>query len=257
MTLAWFVHGNMPGPKAAVQCAEPAPALDSTGWASDVSMETTGPAQKGQTIALLGATGNTGKHVLQLALARGHKVKALVRDPAKLNKLDVAGVRTAGAQLETVQGSATDVEAVRKLVQNADVVVSCIGGTSRGDTIMTTTATNLLEVMGPSGARLVMMTSLGCGGTSPTVKFGLGCLFGFGQVTAIDEADRMIREGAKFPYVLVRPPRIDKALEGTGKYNATVEFPWLCPIACGITEQDVAMCPGSEPVRQGRRWRPA
>ncbi len=37
-------------------------------------------------IALFGATGNTGLQLAEQALARGHHVTALVRDPAKLSK---------------------------------------------------------------------------------------------------------------------------------------------------------------------------
>lgn len=241
--VAWLVgQENVTGWKAATQCAEPASQIGST-----QSKENVGPTKQKQTIALLGATGHTGKHVLQQALARGHRVKALVRDPAKLKKQEGLVVAADQDQLEIVQGNATDEEAIRRLIQNADVVVSCLGGTSRTDTIQITTATNLLQVMGPSrggpsasSPRLVMMTSLGCAGTSPTVKFGLSCLIGFKHMNAMDEADRMIREGATFGYVIVRPPRIDTVPKGTGKYNATTAYPWLCPIACGIAYQDVA-----------------
>lgn len=187
-----------------------------------------------KTIALLGATGNIGKYVLQRALARGHQVRALTRNPTKLKQQD---------RLEIVQGSVPDVEVIRRLVQNVDVVVSCLGFSSRTDKIMSTTAAKLLQVMGEqkSPARLVMLTSLGCAGTSPEVKFGLSVLFGFESVNAMDEADRLIREDAKFPYVLVRPPRVDMETTGTGKYSATTAYPSSSPIAESIPVQDLAV----------------
>ena len=84
-------------------------------------------------IALLGATGGTGRHVLLLALARGHQVAALARDPSRLPKLPVHDP----TQLRVVQGDCLQLESVQQLVRNTDVVISCVGARSRGDTIMT------------------------------------------------------------------------------------------------------------------------
>lgn len=77
-------------------------------------------------LAILGATGKTGRHLVALALAAGHSVRALVRDPAKLE--------LAHEQLEPVQGDATDEAAVRRVVEGCDAVVSALGPTpSRAD----------------------------------------------------------------------------------------------------------------------------
>ena len=45
-------------------------------------------ASNGKTIALFGATGNTGKHFLKAALDQGYTVKALVRNPDKVPVVD-------------------------------------------------------------------------------------------------------------------------------------------------------------------------
>lgn len=69
-------------------------------------------------IAVLGASGRTGRFVLDRALARGMQVKALARSPSRL--AEYAG------RLEVLQGDATDREALRRLVSGVDAVVSTL-----------------------------------------------------------------------------------------------------------------------------------
>ncbi|MGB3407937.1 MAG: NAD(P)-binding oxidoreductase [Jannaschia sp.] len=73
------------------------------------------------TIAVFGATGQTGRHVLSHALWRGHGVRALVRDPGKL--------RIEGDRLTVITGDFDDVEALRATVRGATHVICCAGGT--------------------------------------------------------------------------------------------------------------------------------
>ena len=57
-------------------------------------------------LAILGATGKTGGHALESALAAGHHVRVLVRTPAKLT--------TKHERLDVVQGDATKLAEVKK-----------------------------------------------------------------------------------------------------------------------------------------------
>lgn len=184
-------------------------------------------------IGILGATGATGREVMSLALERGYQVRALARDASKLD---------AAPQVEVIQGDANSAEAISQLVSGADVVVSCIGN-SNNDTTMSNLVINLLPALSSKSGtqkRLVMMTSIGCGGTSPVVKFCLSCMFGFKGVGDMDEADSMVRENVKNPFVIVRPPRLDK-VPGKGSYLATDEHPQGCPIVYGMAYADVAL----------------
>ncbi len=69
-------------------------------------------------IALFGATGRTGRLVLDRLLARGDRVRALARDPAAL---------APRAGLAAFGGDARDARAVRELVEGADAIVCCLG----------------------------------------------------------------------------------------------------------------------------------
>jgi NAD(P)-dependent dehydrogenase (short-subunit alcohol dehydrogenase family) len=68
---------------------------------------------------VLGATGGTGKHFVSQALGDGHKVRALVRTPAKLTSIT--------ENLDVRQGSITDPIDTDALVAGVDFVVSMLG----------------------------------------------------------------------------------------------------------------------------------
>lgn len=112
-------------------------------------------------IALLGATGLTGRHVLELALREGHEVTVLVRDPAALR---------AQPRLRVVVGDATDSDAVRRTLVGADAVLSCLGVGGRGDgrpsTFVSSATGVIADAMRHTGVRrVVVMSNVGASGS--------------------------------------------------------------------------------------------
>jgi nucleoside-diphosphate-sugar epimerase len=71
-----------------------------------------------KTIFITGGTGLVGSHVVEEALARGHRVRVLVRASSDTKLLDRWGV-------EKVEGDLADPVALRKGVQGADWVFNC------------------------------------------------------------------------------------------------------------------------------------
>src|SRR6202011_3761963 len=71
-------------------------------------------------LAVLGASGRTGRLVVEQALAAGHTVTALVRSPEKLT--------IGNANLRVVTGDATEPSAVSSALEGADAVISTLGG---------------------------------------------------------------------------------------------------------------------------------
>lgn len=112
------------------------------------------------TLLVLGGSGRTGVHVLQHAVDRGHRVRALVRDPDALD---------APPGVELVRGTPTDVDAVRRAAEGTEAVVSTLNNSRASDNpwarptspprLMTDAARATLQVMGELGIRRFVATS--------------------------------------------------------------------------------------------------
>ena len=106
-------------------------------------------------LAILGATGRTGRCIAKQALGLGHDVKVLVRNADKLEDLRSA--------VEVCAGDATNAADVDRLVAGCDAVIVAIGHDSRSSGDMQTVATcNVLSAMKQHGvARLISLTGAG------------------------------------------------------------------------------------------------
>src|SRR5258707_1700542 len=71
------------------------------------------------TIAIFGASGQTGQELTEQALKQGYAVQALVRNPAKLS--------TQNPNLKVIQGDLTDPAEVEETVSGTEAVLSVIG----------------------------------------------------------------------------------------------------------------------------------
>lgn len=119
---------------------------------------------------ILGATGPTGRHVVDFALNAGDTVTVLVRQPAAMVDLaDKVKVRV---------GDATSRTDLAQAMASQDVVVSALGRSTsmRADGLFTRAAAALLDAAKESGvSRLVWLSSFGVGATfksaSPLQKF--------------------------------------------------------------------------------------
>ncbi len=101
-------------------------------------------------LAVFGATGGLGRAVVRAALAGGHTVRAMVRDPAKL---DVAGV-------EVVVGDLSDSAAMASTVAGVDAVISCVGVVRGGDpAVFGTGMEALVQAMDADGVRRLVAIS--------------------------------------------------------------------------------------------------
>jgi hypothetical protein len=97
-------------------------------------------------LAVIGATGRTGRLVVETALARGHRLRVLVRDPARLSS-EVAN------RVRVVTGDAGDPHAARQLLVGTEALVSALGPTAKEPDLHTRTARMLVSIMNESGPR--------------------------------------------------------------------------------------------------------
>ncbi|MFJ6774604.1 NAD(P)-dependent oxidoreductase [Kitasatospora sp. NPDC091257] len=107
-------------------------------------------------IAVVGATGRTGRLVVDLALAAGHTVTAVARDPARLP------AHTHGSAL-TARADVGEPGSLHGPLNGQDAVVATLGSTGRGaTTVFSDGARELTAAVRDGGLRhLVTMSSAG------------------------------------------------------------------------------------------------
>jgi putative NADH-flavin reductase len=103
-------------------------------------------------LTIVAATGGTGRHLLQQAVAAGHDVTAVVRSPEKL-AMDVPAA--------TVDLATPDATALTTAVSGADAVVSGLGPRSNAEAGVASSGTRaLVDAMHETGVpRLVVVSS--------------------------------------------------------------------------------------------------
>src|SRR5689334_1139954 len=98
-------------------------------------------------IFVLGATGRTGRHIVDLGLARGHHLTAFVRSPGKITRRDGA--------LTVVAGDPLRADQMARALAGHDAVLSAIGPTSRDtfrpSTLLTECAASAVAAMTTAG----------------------------------------------------------------------------------------------------------
>ncbi|RQX01798.1 NAD(P)-dependent oxidoreductase [Micromonospora inaquosa] len=104
-------------------------------------------------IAVVGANGRTGRLVVEQALARGHGVTALARQPQQSSRRD--------QRLTTVEVDVLDRGRVVDALSEVDAVISTLGiGTSREATVTYSQGTgNLLHAMGLHGTKRIVVVA--------------------------------------------------------------------------------------------------
>lgn len=142
-------------------------------------------------IAVFGATGLTGGLVVERALAAGHRVTALVRNPDAVSRRH--------ERFTVIGGSPTAPLDVAACVRGADVVIHCLGvggkGTGKATTLISDSVKATLAAMQQHGvARIVCMSNVGTGGSGPwLVNRVLVPLFFRWLRPIVDDKERMER----------------------------------------------------------------
>src|SRR5712692_10018016 len=99
-------------------------------------------------LVVLGATGGTGRLVVERALAAGHTVTALVRSPEKLTLRN--------PNFRVIVGQATDSSVLSRAFDGADAVISALGG--NGSVISESTRA-IVEAAPKAGVRRIVVLS--------------------------------------------------------------------------------------------------
>jgi putative NADH-flavin reductase len=171
-------------------------------------------------LAILGATGGIGGHLLTWALDTGHPVHALARSPEAL---------PARAGLTVTRGDALDEGAVAEVIAGADAVLSALGPRgAKAPGLLAGAASNIISAMQKTGARrLICVSAAGAYITGDPdmnrlVKLILPRVFAkpFADVRRMEDLIR----ASDLDWTLVRASRLVNA-PGTGQYRVSPDYP--------------------------------
>jgi putative NADH-flavin reductase len=168
-------------------------------------------------VVVFGASGRTGKPLVEQALAAGHEVTAFVRDRAKL--------ALQHPKLTIVQGDSSNAAQVESAVAGADAVLSVLGPVKDSPKDMLQTAgRNIIAAMKRHGVRrLVLLTGAGVRDAQDQPKL-IDHIFGFllrltsGDVLKDSEAGVNVVRSSDVDWTIVRGPRLMDS-ERRGRYK--------------------------------------
>jgi putative NADH-flavin reductase len=187
-------------------------------------------------LLVIGATGGTGRCVVEHALRAGHEVTAFARTPQK--------VTIQHERLRVAQGDVLQADAVLRAMQGQQAVICALGpsaGTAPG-TIISDGSRNIIQAMKQERVRRLVFESgimVGEGrGLSAINRFLLAIFRNLNRALYEDKvrAEKLVRESG-VDWVIVRPPKL-KHMPGRGNYRVGQALNINLP--AGLAHADVA-----------------
>jgi len=166
-------------------------------------------------LTVFGATGGIGQELVRQALAAGHQVTAVVRDPARFT--------VTGEGLDVFQADMRDPEALRPAVAGRDAALSGLGARRRSDAGIATELTrSVLRAMEAEDVRRLLVVSAAPVGpepeNSPLLDRAMLGLINSLLKGVYDDLRAMEGElaGSATDWTAVRPPKLtNKPVTGT------------------------------------------
>ena len=173
-------------------------------------------------LTIFGATGATGTCLTEQALAAGHQVTAVVRDPARMSVPARAGLRVVTANL-------MDPAAISEPVAGADAVLAAFGPRGTGPTTVLREGTrSVIEAMHKEGTRRLVALSgsiVTDEGEGPVLRYLVKPLARGTLMRHVNEdmagAEEEIRDSG-LDWTIVRPPRLTSG-PASGSYRTAVD----------------------------------
>ncbi len=170
-------------------------------------------------ITVFGATGATGKKVVEQALELGYEVKAFVRNP---EKMDITNEK-----LTLVKGDVTNLENVDQAVEGSDGVIVALGASPdmQADIVMEKGTKNIMNAMKKHNVkRVIVQSSYAMSGSPEGIEFMKKMGMGEEQIAMVKPVldDKTKQEEAiqtsGLEYTIVRPLMLNDESK-TGKYR--------------------------------------
>jgi putative NADH-flavin reductase len=196
-------------------------------------------------ITIFGATGGTGRCLTEQAVAAGHQVTVVVRDPARL-AVPAVLAGTAGPRLRVITADIMDPAAIRPAVAGAEAVLSAVGphGTGR-TTVSQDSVRAIIAAMQESGARRLLTISgsvVTDAGEGPLARYllkpAVRAVMLRNVCADMRRAEEEVR-GSGLDWTIIRPPRLT-GRAATGRYRTAVDR--NLPGGYTISRADLAAC---------------
>jgi putative NADH-flavin reductase len=196
-------------------------------------------------IVIFGATGATGRWLVEQALAQGYDVTAFARNPAS--------VPTEHVRLSIVRGDVLQKASVQEAIANQDAVLCTIGGHDRlrvalsrhprTPGLCTIGTSNILDAMQTCGvSRLVCLSAWGIGdskGRVPVIFRNVIFPLLMKEEYEDKETQEQLIEQSTLDWTIVRPSRLTKgSRRGRYRMKASLKF----SLRSSISRADVADC---------------
>ena len=171
-------------------------------------------------ILILGATGRTGKHIVEEAVRRGHKVSAIARDPGKLKDF----------QIDVIPGTPYDYETVERAMSGCEAVINTLNVSRKSDNpwarlaaprdMISKSASNALKAMEKEGIkRFVALSTIGAGSSWKTIPWILKFIVSVSNLkhAFVDHGiQEEMLENSPMDYTVCRAPMLSADTNDTG-----------------------------------------
>jgi putative NADH-flavin reductase len=172
-------------------------------------------------IIVFGATGGTGKLVVELALQVGHEVTVVVRNPDRFTLRH--------QNLKILKGDVFQPHTFKDALAGNDVVVSCLGIQKReATTVYSEGITNIIEAMKAGGIERIICLSAGAVIVPPKgsimTKFFIKNLLQkiFGHLYSdMLVMEKIVKGTTDLDYTIIRPPWL-RDTKHTGNYRVAI-----------------------------------
>lgn len=177
-------------------------------------------------ILLLGATGRTGKHIIEEAIKRGHEISAIARNPEKLKDF----------KIDITQGTPYDYETVEKAIIGCEAVINTLNISRKSDNpwaplaapkdLISKSASNAINAMEKFGIkRFIALSTIGAGRSWKKTPMILKIIVSISNLkyAFLDHGKQEeLLENTSLDYTICRAPMLSPKINNTGAI-ATME----------------------------------
>src|SRR5579883_56488 len=157
---------------------------------------------------VLGATGHTGTHIVDIALSRSHNVTAFVRSPQKNAQRD--------PRLKIVKGDPLSVQQLAKEIAGHDAVLSALGvrppQAFRPHSVVGECAASTVAAMTQTGVKRIVLVSAAVLFPEKGISFAFFRWLLKHISRDLETAEGIVRS-TPFEWTIVRPPRLTNSTD--------------------------------------------